>query len=579
MHRSPCFVRSTLTYLIVLLVPLHAAAQGGGSSYDLDRMGASSRSLGSSSSLLSTAQLPTDDVVDPSVYYLGPGDVLAYQTTGLDFSEKLVVVTPENTIMMERSGVLSVAGMTLQRLRDTLNVIMKLRSTNVELYLTLRRTRIVYVTLRGNVTFQGTYAVPASMRVSTFVSLTRQPWLLSKDGGAGVMEKSGGVNTSSTKAQELTRSSGEMLGPYAMRNISIRHRIGSHTADLPKSRLPGFSYLDPHVREGDEITVPFEDRTLQTVSISGSVMSPTTLAYKKGDRVSLLLAAAAGPTDDADVSRIVLVQSTGSGKQPITVDGNFHVVGEDVELEPGSSVIVERKAENVAAQAQGVIQVYGEVVLPGAVVIVPGVTKLNSVLASVGGVLPGASLGLSYVVRPEHGSSTMSQQRDDAFRTFQYSDLKLEDTTRYQIDQRYRLPYVSCDMQVALRDSNSSENIALFPGDIVVIQQTPDRIYVYGQVARPGYVSFSSKKHLDWYVQHAGGYATGAQTGRARIIKGRSRVWVEHDNAVFVEPGDEIYVPRPPDIPVGTELQTYAIIAGIITSIVALTATMISILR
>jgi protein involved in polysaccharide export with SLBB domain len=116
-------------------------------------------------------------------------------------------------------------------------------------------------------------------------------------------------------------------------------------------------------------------------------------------------------------------------------------------------------------------------------------------------------------------------------------------------------------------------------GDIVVVQPTPDRVFVYGQVARPGYVPYTPNQRLSWYVERAGGYATGGQDDRARIIKGKSKVWVEDDDNVFVEPGDEVYVPRPPDIPVGTELQTYAIVASIASSVVALTATLIAILR
>ena len=225
------------------------------------------------------------------------------------------------------------------------------------------------------------------------------------------------------------------------------------------------------------------------------------------------------------------------------------------------------------------MQVYGEVASPGAVVIKPGITRLSEVLSVSGGVLPQASLALSYIVRPERGAITPLQQRDDAYRTFQYSDLKLEDTTRYHIDQKYRLPYVSCDMAVALRDSASADNIVMQTGDIVVVQPTPDRVFVYGQVSRPGYVPFTPNKRLEWYVERAGGYAAGARDDRARIIKGKSKVWVEDNDKVFVEPGDEVYVPRPPDIPVGTELQTYAIIASIVSSVVALTATLIAVLR
>lgn len=572
-----------LPLLIVIvacaLTPALVLAQGSGGGLDIDRLSSSAKSQGSLSSMLTADQFPTDDVVDPSIYMLGPGDILAYQTTGIDFMEKMTVVTPENTILLERFGVVNVSGKTLQQLRDTLTTIMKQRTASVEIFVTLRRARLVYVTLRGNVTYPGTYAVPASMRVSTFLTVMRQPWLLSKDGGLSELSKGSGNTVVPTKAQELTRSTVTALGPFASRNVAVRHRRGSQIADIPLSRVDGNSHLDPHVREGDEIDVPYEDRTVVTVSISGAVVSPTTLAYKPGDRVSLLLAAAGGPTSDADLSRVYLIHSSGGGKKPVRITPGFSVDGQDPELEPGSTIIVERRAETGAMATQGVVQVYGEVASPGAVVIIPGATRLSEVIAATGGMRPQASLALSYIVRSERGAATPTQQRDDANRTFQYSDLKLEDTTRYNIDQKYRLPYVSCDMLRAMRDTTSAENIVMQSGDIVVVQPTPDRVYVYGQVMRPGYVPFTPNKRLRWYVDRAGGYATGARDDRARIIKGKSMVWVEDDDNVFVEPGDEVYVPRPPDIPVGTELQTYAIVASIASSVVALTATLIAILR
>jgi len=578
MSRSQRFARLLLIAAFVL-APCVVLAQSSGGGLDLDRLSSTAKAQGSMSSLLTADQFPTDDVVDPSVYVLGPGDILAYQTTGIDFMEKMMVVSPENTIMLERIGVVNVAGKTLQQLRDTLSLIMKQRTATVDIFVTLRRARLVYVTLKGNVTYPGTYAVPASMRVSTFLTLMRQPWLLSKDGGLSELAKGSGMNVVPTKAQELTRSTVTTLGPFASRNIAVRHRRGAQIADLPLSRVNGNSHMDPHVREGDEIEVPYEDRTVATVSISGAVVSPTTLAYKQGDRVSLLLAAAGGATSDADLSRAYVIHSTGGGKQPVSISPEFEVSGQDFELQPGSTIIIERRVETGASTSQGVVQVYGDVVSPGAVVIVPGVTRLSEVISASGGTLAKASLALSYIVRPERGAITPLQQRDDAYRTFQYSDLKLEDTTRYHIDQKYRLPYVSCDMARAMRDSSSPDNIVMQSGDIVVVQPTPDRVYVYGQVARPGYVPFAPNQRLSWYVERAGGYATGGQDDRARIIKGKSKVWVEDKDNVFVEPGDEVYVPRPPDIPVGTELQTYAIVASIASSVVALTATLIAILR
>ena len=566
-------------YCVLLAsAPYTTFAQQTGSVLDLDRM-SSMRQNSMIGQMLTGEQIPTDDVVIPSVYTVGPGDILAYQTTGIDFSEKMALVSPENTILLERFGLVHVDGMTLQALRDTLQARMKRRAPDVDVFLTLRKPRLVYVTLKGNVQFPGTYAVPASMRVSTFLTVTRQPWLLRRDAVAAdeMRRMSASVSLMSTN-NELSRNPAPELSPYALRNIVVRHRRGVTRVDLAKALIDGGETYDPHVREGDVITVPFDAEMRPTISIAGSVATPATLVYKEGDRASLLLAAAGGGLDDADLSRVVLVQAGGSGKITLDVDSNLRIVGEDIELQPGSSIIVERKVLTGAQPRQGVVEVYGEVRQPGTVVIQPGVTRISDVINEVGGVESNAALSLSYIVRPEQTTWSERQMEDNANRRFMYSDLVLEDTLRYRLDQTYRLPYVSCDVGVALKDTASDDNVVMQNGDIVVIETAPNRVYVYGQVNHPGFVTYTPGKNLQWYVDKAGGFATGAEEGRSRIIKGKTKVWVEDDAAV-VEPGDEIYVPRPPDIPAAVEIQTYAAIAAIASAIALLTTTVLTIFR
>ncbi|MEY2719950.1 MAG: hypothetical protein RLZZ273_1316 [Bacteroidota bacterium] len=573
--------RSVLISAVFVALTYLGYAQGSsGSSLDLDRLGTSaSRALGSSSSLLSTDAIPTDDIVDPQIYVLGPGDILAYQTTGLDFTEKLTVVSPECSVMVDRIGLVNVKGLTLAQCRDSLRSIVRHRAPNIEVFVALRRARVVYVTLSGNVTFPGTYAVPASMRVSTFVKLMRQPWLLSKDGGLTELARSANAVTSvPARTPDFMKSSSPFIGPFAMRNTVVRHRKGVSPVDIPKSRVEGYSHLDPHLREGDEVVVPTEDPLMQAISISGAVINPVTLAYKPGDRLSILLAAAGGFSEHADRNRVSLVNSAQGPAQPVLLNEDFSIVGDDIALSPGAAVIVESTTIS-GERPLGVVSVHGEVSNPGSVVITSGVTKVAEVLQKVGGVRSKAALGLSYIIRPETSPGTQIQQRDEANKLFQYSDLKLEDTTRYNFDQRYRMPYVSTNLAKALADTASLDNVPLQSGDIIVVVPTPERVYVYGQVVRPGYVPFTPGKHLSWYVERAGGFATGAQKGRARIIRGMSKVWMEDDDDIVVEPGDEVYVPRPMDVPVNTEIQTYAVIANIAASIALLATTVMALFR
>jgi protein involved in polysaccharide export with SLBB domain len=543
---------------------------------DLEKM--SARTNTGLTQLLTSEQVPTDDVVDPTVYVVGPGDVISLQTTGVDFTEKLAMVTPENTLLLERFGLINVANMTLQELRDSLQQGMRRRAKDIDVFVSLRRPRLVYVSLKGNVPFPGTYAVPASMRVSTLLVVTRQPWLLRKDAAVNEQLRTSSSG-STTISDQLTRSGGPTLSAYAMRNIVVRHRQGISLVDLPRSRMEGQGKLDPHLREGDVITVPYDAEQQATISIAGAVATSATLVYKPGDRASILLAAAGGPLSEADLTRVYLIQAGGEGKTTLSVNDKFEITGDDPELQPGSSIIVERQIIAGDIARQGVVEVYGEVREPGSVVIKPGVTRLSDVIEDAGGIKEGASLALSYIVRPERTPWSQREMSDESSRRFMYSDLKLEDTVRYKLDQSYRLPYVSCDMGVALADTHSTQNVTLQSGDVIVIERTPDRIFVYGQVVRPGYVKFVPNQTLDWYVEQAGGYATGAREGRSRIIKGKTKVWVEPYSDTYVEPGDEIYVPRPPDIPAGVELQTWAVVAGVVSSLAALTATIFAILQ
>ena len=543
---------------------------------DLDKL--SVKASASQSSMLTGDQIPTSDVVDPSIYKVGPGDVIAYQTTGLDFSEKLTVVTPENSLMLERFGLIDVNGLTLAQLRERVKSFIAERSANIEVFLTLKRTRLVYVTVQGNVPFPGTYAVPASMRVGTLITLCSQPWLLRKD--QAITDQVRGQSLySATSTTQMPKTSAGHLSSYAYRNIQVRHREGVEVVDLAQAKVPGGAPFNPHVCEGDVVTVPMDNGLQSTITITGAVATPTTLAYKHGDKASVLLAAGGGFAPGADAASVVLTQGLSNETINLEVTPEFTIVGSDPVLEAGSVITVGAQPTSGSAVRHGIVQVYGEVGKPGSVVITPGVTRISEVLVAVGGVLPKASLSLSYIVRPDLQPSSRRDAVDMGYQNFMYSDLKLEDTLRFQMDQHYRVPYVSCNLETALSDPLSAQNIVVQNGDVVVIVPTPDRVFVYGQVNQPGYVPFEPNKNIEWYIKRAGDFATGAAKSRVRIIRGNTKVWVEDSDGVVVMPGDEVYAPRPPAVPAGVELQTWAMVAGILSSAAALAATVISLTR
>jgi protein involved in polysaccharide export with SLBB domain len=364
-----------------------------------------------------------------------------------------------------------------------------------------------------------------------------------------------------------TMSAGEDLPSFVARNISILHTDGSaHNVDLEKSITEVRNNLDPTLREGDQIYVPFEKPGYATIAIAGAVRRPITIAYKQGDKASMLLKLGYGFTEDANVNEVYLDQGGQQTKIPIQSDGTL---SKDIDIVPGAVIVV--RSNNILATGfkTGVAELTGAIQNPGAYTIKAGITTLKDIIEQAGGITDKAYLPLAYIVRREKQEPASNEPRFRAMMGMQFTDLKAEDTMRYLMHSMYRKPSVACDFTKAFSGSEK-DNVLIEDGDIIVMPENPQRVYVYGQVNNPGYVTFVSGKTMDWYIQQAGGYAAGADEDLTRIIKGRSKIWVEGDKKdVFVESGDEIYCAPPSQRPPGYEYQYYSFLITAIGGLVA----------
>ncbi len=63
-------------------------------------------------------------------------------------------------------------------------------------------------------------------------------------------------------------------------------------------------------------------------------------------------------------------------------------------------------------------------------------------------------------------------------------------------------------------------------GDIIIIPQVQNSVYVFGQVLRPGHVTFIEGKDYNYYVTEASGLGELAEDDDIMVIKGGSRAWL-----------------------------------------------------
>ena len=95
---------------------------------------------------------------------------------------------------------------------------------------------------------------------------------------------------------------------------------------------PGSNY-DIVLREGDKISVP---EYTNTVKISGDVMYPNTVAYRKGKNVGYYVDQAGGWGSRAKKSRTYIIY----------MNGTVAKIGKDAKVEPGCEIVVPSKPVN-----------------------------------------------------------------------------------------------------------------------------------------------------------------------------------------------------------------------------------------
>jgi len=561
-----------LIFILVIMNIINLSAQVAGGNM-IDSKDLLQLELGSqldNERLLQSESMPIGNMIDPNYYYIGPDDIISIQVLPSMPTPKTMFVSPDGSVLIPRLGVLNLKGMTLAQAKDTISKVIIKNNPNAQVFITLRNTRRCIVNIKGNVFAPTIYTLPAAYQVSTAISFANR--FSTKEGSMSVvnMESVLKIREKKKDQEKLFSKSGIAVeSEYWRRNVQLLRNDGSsQIIDLEKAVINKDPSLDPYIREGDVIIVPFESEVYSVISISGSVTRPAILPFKKGDKASELLKYGYGFTDDADLDNIILFLPNSGQKIKLKVVNNA-LISEDFELEPGSKLIVGSKQEYSQSKF-GTVSVQGFVNKPGSYLIELNKTKVTEIIEQAGGFTIDAYLPLARIYRRQEINSTLIDPRKEIFETMQYSDLKSDDTTRFFIDIQYKKPIVATDFEQLYGNKSEKDNVLLQDGDIISIPSSPGYVEVMGQVKNPGIVEFAEGKNMLWYINRAGGFAEGSEDFRARIIRGRTNAWIEGDENIIVNAGDRIYVPRVPDEPTTIKLQRYTVYASIIATIAGL---------
>ena len=345
-------------------------------------------------------------------YVLGPGDVLEVSVWGYPDLTREVVVRPDGRVTLPLVGAVAAAGVTVEHLTQVLTRAYGEYIINPQVTVIVKQFRRITVSVLGQVARPGTYMLPPGSRVLD---------LLSAAGGV--------TETASLNGARLLRPEGSPLA-----------------VDLERL-LAGDPAVNVVLRGGETLVVP-ED-LVNLVNIIGEVARPGRYRLKGELRVLDALLLAGGLTERASVSQARLVRGV-QEIHPLQLDSLLlrQEMSHNIALLPGDTLFIPEETNNK-------IYVLGDVSSPGVFLLKGEVTLLQAIAMAGGPVQRGmATAKTAHIVR----------RNDDRGRI-------VAGAARVE-----PLPnggtLITVDLQAMLRGGNPASDMAVQPGDVVVVPQS-----------------------------------------------------------------------------------------------------------
>jgi protein involved in polysaccharide export with SLBB domain len=510
--------------------------------------------------------------IDPHEYHLGPGDVFQcrFWASGESFYP---VVSSDYILLIPFLGAFDTHGKTFEQLRDTI-----MRNANESfgakagagkppITLTLYEPRKVFVKVKGNVTSPGTYAMSAATRADIAIDLANRTDFDKQSSSDAETQKK--VSKEQDRKKQLQAIFGERSAAQASkRYITVSHGDGTtDRVDIVRYDAIRDEKSSPPLREGDVIVVPLRDPSGPSLGVYGAVQSPGDFEFVPGDSLMSAIQYAFGPSADADLHHVELTRINENGEIEAPVVYDLSAIqahnAPDVRLMPNDRIIVRAKPEE---RRGAVVAVRGEVAEPGVFPITDGKTTLSDVIRNAGGLTPLAYPSAGYILRHGHDENLTAGSSEDVTTIERLANLSVADTGNFRMQMALRPPTVVVDMDKLFVQGDKSADVKLSDGDEIVIRRRPTTVYVGGFVNNAGYVGYEDGASLSYYIARAGGYADGAVKSETVVVKLRSKAWMDPSNTK-IEPGDEIFVPKESDYPIGYSIQTISTLAGLITGV------------
>ncbi len=494
-----------------------------------------------------------ESAIDGELYYVGPSDVFSVNiwiSPPINFT---LTVTPEGTLIIPTVGEVRVTDMLLSKAKVKVIDEIHKKYLTTEITVTLTKPRPIIVAVAGNVLNEGLYTLTSIDRANRAIEEANKPTRLQTQ-------------------YELTL----LFRTMSTRNIIIKHRDGAQDrVDLAKFLATKEDKWNPYLREGDVIVVPRKNPLKNVIGIYGEVNSPGRYEFVDGD--CFLDAVKIGMgftrlaiTDNLEFSRL---NNEGTVLTTRIININDILAGKisDFPLEPGDRIVVKARKE---LREDYRVTVGGEVLFPGTYPITKNRTKLTDIIHAAGGFTEFALLKSAELNRRSVEPTEVEKERLMSYR----GGVSQEDSSDYYLETEVRLrkEIVNVDFEKLFLAGDSAQDVILQSEDIVIVPSVKKTIYVFGQVVSPGHIPFISGEDVFYYVGKAGGFTERARDGDMKIIKGKTKQWLDPDET-DIEDGDYVWVPKDPDRPFAYYMTIASQAASVLSVIIGIAVVIVQV--
>ncbi|MFC2083896.1 SLBB domain-containing protein [Bacteroidota bacterium] len=494
--------------------------------------------------------IPLSGPIDPQQYIVGPGDVFEIHVWGDIPLQHVTSVTPEGSIIIPTHGIVEVSNITLEKVKSVIEKSLRKDYLKGEITITLLSPRIFTVNVTGIVKNPGNYYATPLNRVDEVLYMSNLSLKFEEIAPLETENRKEQMNTDEFIQYFNEDIQLDQQKKMSLRNIYlIRNNSDTIEVDLIRFYASGDNKYNPLLRDGDRVVVPNLDIRSNTITISGEVRLEGSYEYTSNDSLLSVFNISQGATKSADLESVDLyrlLEDTGELKHTvINVKKIYSGEQEDISLKPNDRIIVRRKYPHPVPEN---IVIKGEVKRPGMYPVVRNKTTLSQVIEWAGGFTSNAALSEAKVIRGAEPLDPAENNPDYKRLTeMRLSDLNYNQRRSFNIEYAIERNFVSVNFEKLFIDEDETRDIYLEDGDIVLIPAKSYTIYTFGQVAKPGYLTFIEGMDYRYYIHKSGGYAELSDESEVMIIKAGSKLWMEPDETEL-EPGDAIFVPREIDV-------------------------------